>query len=115
MKVTVYITAYNYGEFVEEAINSVLYQSFEDWELIVINDGSTDNTREVISEYENDPRVKIIHQENKGLNVSNNIALRLSRGEYIMRLDADDFLHKQALELLSRYLDDNLNRRRNWK
>ena len=110
MKVTVYITAYNYGEFVEEAINSVLYQSFEDWELIVINDGSTDNTREVISEYENDPRVKIIHQENKGLNVSNNIALRLSRGEYIMRLDADDFLHKQALELLSRYLDDNLNR-----
>ena len=108
MKVTVYI-AYNYGEFVEEAINSVLYQSFEDWELIVINDGSTDNTREVISKYETDPRVKIINQENKGLNVSNNIALRLSRGEYIMRLDADDFLHKQALELLSKYLDDNLN------
>tara|TARA_Y100001935_G_scaffold207685_1_gene177008 strand:+ start:13004 stop:14359 length:1356 start_codon:yes stop_codon:yes gene_type:complete len=110
MKVTVYITAYNYGEFVEEAINSVLYQSFEDWELIVINDGSTDNTREVISKYENDARVKIIHQENKGLNVSNNIALRLSRGEYIMRLDADDFLHKQALELLSKYLDENLDK-----
>ena len=100
MKTTVYITAYNYGKFIEKAIQSVLKQSTDDWELIIINDGSTDNTCDILKRYETHPKVRVVEQENKGLSVSNNIALRISNGEYLMRLDADDYLDENALLVL---------------
>jgi len=105
MKTTVYITAYNYGKFIEKAIQSVLKQSTDDWELIIINDGSTDNTCDILKRYETHPKVRVVEQENKGLSVSNNIALRISNGEYLMRLDADDYLDENALLVLSNILD----------
>jgi len=105
LKVTVYIPAYNYGKYIEMAIQSVLNQTMEDWELIVINDGSTDNTSEILKGYESHPKIRIIEQQNKGLTVSNNIALRLSSGKYLMRLDADDYLDENALLVLSNVLD----------
>ena len=104
-KVTVYIPVYNYGKYIEKAIQSVLNQAIEDWELIVINDGSTDDTSEILEKYKNHPEIRIIEQENKGLTVSNNIALRLSNGKYLMRLDADDYLDENALLILSNVLD----------
>ena len=104
-KVTVYITAYNYGRYIQQAVDSVLRQTFRDWELLIVNDGSTDNTRDVLSAYEGEEGVRIVHQENQGLTVSNNIALRLAGGEYIMRLDADDYLDENALLVLSGTLD----------
>lgn len=104
-KVTVYIPTHNYARFVEQAIKSVVNQKFNDWELIVIDDGSTDDTSDVLKKYADNPRIKIIHQEKKGLTVTNNIALRLSRGKYIMRLDADDYLDENALLVLSNILD----------
>lgn len=97
--------AYNYAEYIKQAVQSVLSQTMADWELIIINDGSTDNTREIIRQFKKHPRITVINQENKGLNVTNNIALRLSRGEYIMRLDADDYLDENALLVLSSTLD----------
>ncbi len=103
-KITVYIAAYNYATYIAESIDSVIKQTHSDWELIIINDGSTDNTKEVIEQYDH-PNIRVVHQENKGLNVTNNIALRLARGEYIMRLDADDFLDENALLILSSTLD----------
>ena len=106
-KVTVYITAHNYGKYVKKAIDSVLAQKFNDWELIVINDGSTDNTKEILKKYSSHGKIKVIHQEKKGLAVTNNIALRLSRGEYIMRLDADDYLDENALLVLANILDSH--------
>jgi len=106
-KVTVYITAFNYGRYLKQAVDSVLRQKFDAWELLVINDGSTDNTRDVLSGYEGLERVRIVHQENKGLTVSNNIALRLANGSYVMRLDGDDFLDENALLVLSNILDTN--------
>ncbi len=96
--VTVYITNYNYGKYIRQAIESVLSQTFQDFELIIIDDGSTDNSKDIIEEYANNPKIKIIYQQNKGLNVTNNIALKVAKGKYIMRLDADDFLHPEALE-----------------
>lgn len=104
-KVTVYIPTYNYGRYVDEAIQSVLKQSMHDWELIVINDGSTDNTSEILSKYRQHPNIKIIEQENKGLNITNNIALRLSQGKYIIRLDSDDFFEENILLVQSNILD----------
>ncbi len=104
-KVTVYTPTYNYGEFVRQAIESVINQTLKDWELIIINDGSTDNTSEILKEYEEHPKIRIVEQENKGLPTSNNMALRLANGKYIMRLDADDYLDENILLVLSSILD----------
>lgn len=106
-KVTVYIPSYNYGKYLHKAIQSVMAQTFGNWELIVINDGSTDHTQEVLSTYHQNAKIKIIHQQQKGLTVSNNIALRLSRGDYIIRLDADDYFDENALLILSNTLDSH--------
>ena len=111
VKVSVYMAAFNYGNYIEKAIESVIGQTMSDWELIIINDGSTDNTREVLENFRGHSKIKIINQENKGLNKTNNIALRLATGKYIVRLDADDYLDENALLLLTNTLDahDNID------
>lgn len=106
-KVTVYITNYNYGKYLKEAIESVLNQSYSNIELIIIDDGSTDNSKSIIDTYAHDYDIKVIYQKNKGLNISNNIALSLATGKYLMRLDADDYLKHNAIEKLVKTLDDN--------
>ncbi len=103
--VTVYITNYNYGSFIKEAIESVLNQSFQDFEIIIIDDGSTDNSKSIIESYSGHQKIKIIFQQNKGLNITNNIALRVAQGKYIMRLDADDYLDKNALLVMTNILE----------
>lgn len=105
VKVSIYIPTYNYAHYIEQAVDSVLKQTMTEWELIIIDDGSTDNTIEVLAKYRSNPKIRIIEQENKGLNKSNNIAIRLSQGEYIMRLDSDDWLDENALLVLSNVLD----------
>ncbi|NCT75337.1 MAG: glycosyltransferase [Chitinophagaceae bacterium] len=105
--ITVYITNYNYGKFIRQSIESVLSQTRKDFELIIIDDGSIDNSRNIIEEYQSHPQIQIIFQQNKGLNVTNNIALRAARGRYIVRLDADDFFREDALEKLAYALDSD--------
>ncbi len=104
-KVTVYIPTHNYGKYLAQAIDSVIVQKYDDWELIVIDDGSTDNTADILKKFSSHPKIKVIHQERQGLTITNNIALRLSQGKYIMRLDADDYLDENALLVLSNILD----------
>jgi glycosyltransferase involved in cell wall biosynthesis len=103
--VTVYITNHNYGKYIKQAIDSVLSQKFRHFEIIIIDDGSTDDSKNTIETYRNDPKVTIVYQENKGLNVTCNIALKLSRGKYIMRLDADDCLDENALLVMTDMLE----------
>jgi glycosyltransferase involved in cell wall biosynthesis len=105
--ITVYITNFNYGNYIKEAIDSVLNQTCQDFELIIIDDGSTDDSRKIIEEYSNTLKVKIIYQQNKGLNVTNNVALKIAQGKFILRIDADDFIEKNMLELLSDELIKN--------
>ena len=105
--ISVYITNHNYGEFVVEAIDSVLEQSFQDFELMIIDDGSTDCSRELILQYKDYEKIRIIFQDNKGLNETNNVALCESRGKYIIRLDADDYFQSDALLVLSTKLENN--------
>jgi len=95
--VTVYITNYNYENYIEQAIESVLSQTFHQYEIIIIDDGSTDGSRDIIKRYIGRRNVRVIFQENKGLNASSNIAVRAARGKYVMRLDADDYLDENAI------------------
>lgn len=105
--ITIYITNYNYGKFIEASIESALAQNLQNFELLIIDDGSTDNSKEIIERYRSNPKVTIIYQRNKGLNVTNNIAMRASSGKYLMRLDADDFLEPEAIEKMSSVLEND--------
>ncbi len=98
--VTVYITNYNYARYLDQAIQSVLGQTFDDFELIIIDDGSVDGSQKIMKKYENRNNIFVVLQQNRGLNASNNVALRLARGKYIIRLDADDFLDSHALQVM---------------
>lgn len=104
---TVYITNYNYGKYIKQSIESVLVQTFQDFELFIIDDGSEDDSKEIIEQYRDNPKINIIYQQNKGLNVTNNIAMRASVAKYIMRLDADDFLTPDALEIMVSTLEND--------
>ena len=105
--VTIYITNYNYGNYIEESIESVLNQTYYNYELIIIDDGSTDNSFEILKKYKSYDKIKIIYQKQKGLTATNNVALRNSNGVYIVRLDADDYLDENAIELMVNELDKN--------
>lgn len=103
--ISVILPTYNYGKFIEDAIKSVQNQSYSDWELIIVNDGSTDNTAELLGYY---PKIKIriiTHEKNRGLVPSCIEAINECAGEYIIRLDADDMLHEHALLIMSNILD----------
>lgn len=104
--VTVYITNYNYAKYIQSSIESVLNQDFQDFELFIIDDGSTDNSKDIIEAFRENPKITIIYQKNKGLNITNNIALRLASGKYIMRLDADDYLEPNALSSMVDILEE---------
>lgn len=104
--VTVYITNYNYGNYIEQAIQSVLNQTLKDFELIIIDDGSTDHSKDIIETYASNPKISIIYQKNKGLNITNNVALKAAKGKYIVRLDADDYFEKNALKEMSDILEN---------
>ncbi len=105
VKITVYIPSHNYGKYLEEAIESVLRQSEKDWELLLIDDGSTDNTPEIMAFYQSDPRIRLFHTNGIGLQGVANLALIEARGRYIMRLDGDDYLDENALLVLGKNLD----------
>lgn len=103
--VSVIIPAYNQSQFVSQAIDSVLAQTFTDYEIIVINDGSTDNTAEVLEQYKD--RICIITQTNAGLSAARNSGLRIARGEVVGLLDADDVWYPEALSAVVSYLRKN--------
>ncbi len=101
-EVTVLLSVYNGEKYLREAIDSIRNQTFEDFEFLIVNDGSTDRTAEILQSYD-DPRIKIVdNAKNIGLTKSLNIGLRMARGEYIARMDADDV---SAPERLQREVD----------
>lgn len=107
-KVTVYTPTYNYGKYLEKAIDSVLNQTYQDFELIIIDDASQDNTQEVLRKYEGTPKIKIFKNEkNLGFVKSAIKAISTAKGRYIMRLDADDYLDENALMIMTHILDNH--------
>lgn len=106
--VTVAIPSYNYGHFIGEAIASVLAQTFTDYEIIAIDDGSTDNTKQTLQPFWD--KIRYVKQENQGLSAARNKAICLAKGKYILFLDADDFLLPEMLENQVKAIstDDNL-------
>lgn len=106
--VSIMMPAYNAEQFITQALESVLNQTYQNWELIIVNDGSTDHTPNLILKYD-DPRIQIIHQSNGGESIARNTALRYMRGEFIAFLDADDVFLERHLELGVAYLKTHAN------
>ncbi len=106
VKVSVMIPTYNNAHFVGEAIQSVLDQTFNDFEIIVVDDGSTDNTDKVVSNFQ-DHRIRYIRQEHGGASAAQNTAIKVARGEYFSGLGSDDIWLPEKLALEVRVLDTN--------
>lgn len=101
VKVSVIIPVYNVELYLEECLDSVLSQSLRDIEVILVNDGSTDRSFEIIENYaKNDNRIQVLNQDNKGVSAARNIGLSISRGEYILFVDSDDMIIENSLDLL---------------
>ena len=99
--ISVLMPAFNVEKYITMAIDSVLSQTLSDFELIIINDGSTDGTGEIIEKYkETDARIRVFHMENGGLANARNIAMSYARGAYITFIDSDDAVKENYLECL---------------
>lgn len=105
--VSVIMPAYNAEKYIEKAIESILMQTYEDLELLIIEDASTDHTLEIIKKYD-DKRIRLFeNSENRGISFSTNIGLRESRGEYIALMDDDDIAVRERLEIQVKYLEEH--------
>jgi len=106
--VSVIMPAYNAEKYIAESIQSILNQTYGKWELIVVNDGSNDDTCNVVNLYK-DHRIKILSQVNKGVSSARNLGLEKAKGKYITFLDADDTLPPSALDIKCKYLENHPN------
>ena len=98
MKYSIILRAYNVGNFLRKSVKSVQQQSCSDWELIIVNDGSADNTGEIADEFaQEDNRIKVVHQENKGCLMATLAGIAASTGLYVAVLDADDWYERDYL------------------
>ncbi|MFA5856885.1 MAG: glycosyltransferase family 2 protein [Candidatus Pacearchaeota archaeon] len=109
--ISVIMPAFNAEKYLVEAIDSILNQTFKDFEFIIINDGSTDKTLDIINKYiSKDKRIILINNlSNQGIIKSLNLGLKISKGKYIARMDADDISIKDRLEIQYKYLEKNPN------
>ena len=100
-KISVIIPCYNVEKYLERCLKSMLDQTFQEWEAICVNDGSPDNSINILERFSKiDNRIKVISQYNQGLSMARNNAMKLATGDYVCCLDSDDALHPQALEII---------------
>lgn len=110
-KVSIIIPVYNTAEYVRQAVESITEQTLREIEIIVVNDGSTDDSLQILQELAGqDARIQVYSQENKGLSVTRNIGLSHARGNYVYFMDSDDLLETDALELCyNKCINDKLD------
>jgi len=105
---SIIIPTYNRGYIIHQAIESVLNQNFNDWEMIIVDDGSTDNTEEIIQKYLSDTRIKYFKfKQNNGVNIVRNFAISKAKGTYLLNLDSDNQFLKGSLEIIANNLKNN--------
>ena len=107
-KVSIIMPIYNWAKFIEDAINSILIQDFIDWELIIIDDGSADKTKQIVKAIK-DQRIIYVYQKNKGRSAARNKAIAMAKGEYLTFLDSDDMFLAGKLRKQVEFLDKNKN------
>lgn len=100
-KISIIVPIYNVEKYLSKCVDSILNQSFKDFELILVNDGSTDESGKICDAYSlKDKRIKVIHQSNKGVGSACNVGINCAIGEYIAFIDPDDYIHENMYEIL---------------
>ena len=108
--ISIIIPVYNAEDHLSKCINSVISQSYANWELFLINDGSTDKSGEICDNYALlDNRINVFHQNNKGVSSARNIGLNKATGEWITFIDSDDYVNKRYLENLISHVDESID------
>ncbi|MCI8587487.1 MAG: glycosyltransferase family 2 protein, partial [Clostridia bacterium] len=105
-KISIIIPVYNTEKYIERCLNSVINQKYENKEIIVINDGSTDRSEEKINKYIN--QITYIKKENSGLSDTRNVGIEKATGEYIMFIDSDDYIEECLLDKLKPYINQEI-------
>ena len=108
--VSIVMPVYNCEKYLQESIESVLSQSYQNWELLIVDDGSTDRSPGIIDAYaQKDARIKSVHKKNEGVSVARNVALEHIRGEYVTFIDSDDVYHVDRLKEMLYVFETNKN------
>ena len=102
-KFSIIVPVYNVEEYIDDCLKSIKNQSFKDYEVIVVNDGTKDNSMDIVKKYD----VEIINQENGGLSAARNTGVKKAKGDYLIFLDSDDYIEKDLLKKLNDSLEDN--------
>ena len=106
IEISIIIPSFNHDKYIEAAIDSVINQSIEDWELIIVDDGSSDNSLETIKRF-SDPRINLFCQDNRGAHSAINLGLREATGKYLAILNSDDVYHPKRLEHMLQLFEEN--------
>ena len=110
MKLSIVIPVYGVESTLDRCLKSVVEQSFADYEVILVDDGSTDRSPQLCDEWAGkDPRIKVVHQQNGGLSAARNTGIELSQGDYITFIDSDDYIGEGTLEAVMSRLDDSID------
>ena len=99
--ISIIVPAYNVEKYIKACLDSIIIQTYSNFEVIVINDGSTDQTKKMLNEYESNPKIRIFSQENGGLSAARNHGLKLANGELVCFIDSDDSVKSDYLEKLA--------------
>ena len=106
--ISVIVPVYNTERFLKECLDSVIYQTYKNLEIIIVNDGSKDSSLSIINEYaQKDNRIKVISRENRGVSASRNDGLDIASGEYLCFIDSDDYMALDTLEILLRGIEES--------
>lgn len=107
-KYSIIIPVYNTEKYLKKCLDSVLNQTYKDYEIIIVNDGSTDNSKDIIEEYQKKyDFIKTINQDNQGLSMARNNGIKKAKGKYFLLLDSDDYLENKLLEKLDTETKEN--------
>lgn len=107
IKISIIVPVYNSEKYLEKCLKSIVNQTYENIEIILVNDGSTDNSKKICEHFEkNDRRIILINQDNKGVSAARNIGIELSTGKYITFIDSDDFVAQNYIEDLYKQCND---------
>lgn len=106
-KISVIVPVYNAENYLNRCIESVLAQTYTDWQMVLVDDGSKDESLKVCQRYADlDNRIRVIHQENAGPGIARNTGIAAANGDYIVFIDSDDYVEKEYFQLLSGHDED---------
>lgn len=107
MRYSFVLPIYNVGRYLERCIRSILEQEIQDYEIILVNDGSKDNSGKICDDFEKmDHRIRVIHKENGGLSDSRNVGIEVAKGDYLLLIDSDDYIDKNLLKEIDKVIEN---------